>query len=267
MKLRNFLYINEKLLNEYLSAIDGGLYDEEFHTTNTSNKKTSEVKGDIKLIKGQVINDNQSVEGVKKHLIINTAAKFERLFNFLKKEKEVSLQEVDSIDTDTFNKLKRDDFLEALINIRFSKTKEYIQTLNQIEGFLPHINSLLGTKQLTQEIDLPSILKETLLLINKGLLTNKSAFVGTFEDNSCHLYGYFNNEYLTNESDVTIGEVYLFCKIQKKINSNQKIIVDKLFSHTQYIPDIINPDTINFQDSIDEIDGPALRVIPIAIYQ
>ena len=40
MKLRNFLYLNTKVLEDYVAAIDGNIYDEESQKIATSSDNT-----------------------------------------------------------------------------------------------------------------------------------------------------------------------------------------------------------------------------------
>lgn len=44
MKLRNFHYINKKLLDDYIAAIDGYVYEEETQKLNETNQKTAGAK-------------------------------------------------------------------------------------------------------------------------------------------------------------------------------------------------------------------------------
>ena len=50
MKLRNFLYLNTKVIEDYISAIDGFTYDEESHAIATSNENTLSGKAGILIV-------------------------------------------------------------------------------------------------------------------------------------------------------------------------------------------------------------------------
>ena len=52
MKLRNFLYLNTKVIEDYISAIDGFTYDEESQAIATSNENTVSGKAGIPVISG-----------------------------------------------------------------------------------------------------------------------------------------------------------------------------------------------------------------------
>ena len=55
MKLRSFLYLNTKLLNDYLSAIDGYVHNAETRTETNSSQKTAGIEGAYQSLRG---NDN-----------------------------------------------------------------------------------------------------------------------------------------------------------------------------------------------------------------
>ena len=52
MKLRNFLYLNTKIINDYLSSIEGFLYDEEAQSIATSSENALKAGMRIKIISG-----------------------------------------------------------------------------------------------------------------------------------------------------------------------------------------------------------------------
>ena len=129
MKLRNFLYLNTKLLDDYLSSIEGSLSDTEEHTNSSVNIKLGQLEGGIPVIKGSGKAENTISEEVHKEVKITEAAKFDRLYNYLEKN---GLQYYESIINDNFNQLFRDDFLEVLVTPRFSKLKEITGVANKM---------------------------------------------------------------------------------------------------------------------------------------
>ena len=52
MKLRNFLYVNSKLLDDYISAIDGYVYEEETQKLNEIHQKAANAKANVLGIGG-----------------------------------------------------------------------------------------------------------------------------------------------------------------------------------------------------------------------
>ena len=79
MKLRNFLYINSKLLDDYISAIDGYVYEEETQKLNEINQKAANAKANVLGIGGDGKYEKQSSEEVERKVRISEAAKFDKL--------------------------------------------------------------------------------------------------------------------------------------------------------------------------------------------
>ena len=52
MKLRNFLYLNTKVIADYVAAIDGYTYDEETQAIATSSENTIGAKGGVPILNG-----------------------------------------------------------------------------------------------------------------------------------------------------------------------------------------------------------------------
>ena len=50
MKLRNFLYLNTKVLEDYVAAIDGYIYDEESQEIATSSENTLGGRGTVRTL-------------------------------------------------------------------------------------------------------------------------------------------------------------------------------------------------------------------------
>ena len=66
MKLRNFLYLNTKVIEEYLSAIDGYVYDEEAQVIVNTSENKMVGKAGVKIITGEGSNDDPSWSVYKK---------------------------------------------------------------------------------------------------------------------------------------------------------------------------------------------------------
>ena len=76
MKLRNFLYLNTKVIEDYIAAIDGYTYDEESQAIATSSENTLAGKGAIGIASGNGSHTGRQSEEVKRSVRISDAAKF-----------------------------------------------------------------------------------------------------------------------------------------------------------------------------------------------
>ena len=83
VKLRNFLYLNSKVVEDYTASIDGYTYDEESQAIATSSENTLAGKGAIGIASGNGAHTGKQSEEVKRSVRISDAAKFEKLYKYL----------------------------------------------------------------------------------------------------------------------------------------------------------------------------------------
>ena len=68
MKLRNFLYLNTKVVEDYIAAIDGYTYDEETQEVATSNENAATGKGALGVASGSGSHTGKQSEEIKRSL-------------------------------------------------------------------------------------------------------------------------------------------------------------------------------------------------------
>ena len=94
-----------------------------------------------------------------------------------------------------------------------------------------------------------------------------------FEDSKHPLVAYLDESYFRCEQDNFVGQAYLLCKIIRKVPKGQSIKLDEIFDDIKKLSlnrkqrrsmpkNMDNPAEIR-----DVIKGPALVVLPIAVYQ
>lgn len=102
---------------------------------------------------------------------------------------------------------------------------------------------------------------------------NGISCVFSFEDDRFPLVASLDESYFKCELSQFVGQFYMLCKVQKKIPKGQSIKLDEIFEDIKKMPfnreqrrkipkNLDNPEIIR-----DVIKGPALQVIPVAIYQ
>lgn len=224
MELRSFYYMNTKLIDDFLSAIEGYSYEEAVQKTSTSSQMTSDITGDIKLLKGSGSQGNSSSYETEKRIRFTNAAKFERLYTYLKEEYR-EIKEFDSITPEQFANLKRGDIFEAFVTPRFSKMKsladiiQLFQTLNRqltANGrplFNPNSDEAVGMSMLTK-------------LMN----SNSMSCVFSFEGGRYPLIGRLEKKHMDCEDSQLEGQFSMLCKVQKKIPEGQEVRLDEIFS-------------------------------------
>ena len=91
MKLRNFLYLNTKVIEDYISAIDGFTYDEESQAIATSNENTVSGKAGISIVSGSGEHTGRKEEEIKRSVRISDASKFDKIYKYLGSDNDEGL--------------------------------------------------------------------------------------------------------------------------------------------------------------------------------
>ena len=79
MNLRSFLYINPVLLDDYISAIDGFIYEEETLTSSKTKEINGGLEGNMHFAKGKGNYSNTNTEEAQKQVKITNSAKFDKI--------------------------------------------------------------------------------------------------------------------------------------------------------------------------------------------
>lgn len=269
MKLRNFLYLNTKVVEDYISAIDGYTYDEESQTIATSKENTVAGKGAIGVASGNGSHTGRQSGEVKRSVHISDAAKFEKIYKYLRSDEEDGLQYYEFIGETEYNNLYRDDFLEVLVTARFSKMKELTDSVKKIAELAAVFETITDQqildKKVTEAVNGFSALGQ--MKSDKEI-----SCVFEFEDGNHPLVAYLDESYFRCKQDNFVGQAYLLCKIIRKVPKGQSIKLDEIFDDIKKMP--LNraqrrtmPRIDNPAELRDVIKGPALLVLPIAVYQ
>ena len=270
MKLRNFLYLNTKVIEDYIAAIDGFTYDEESQAIETSKENTIGGKGVVGIASGTGSHIGKQSEEVKRFVHISDAAKFEKIYKYLYSEEENGLKYYEFLCDSEYDGLHRDDFLEVLVTARFSKMKELTDSVKKIAELAAVFESITDQQILN---------KKAAEAVNgfSALGQLKSAkeisCVFEFDDGKHPLVAYLDENYFHCEQENFVGQAYLLCKVIRKIPKGQSIKLDEIFDDVKKLPlnrtqrrnlprNMDNPTEIS-----DIIKGPALVVLPIAVYQ
>ena len=270
MKLRNFLYLNTKVIEDYVSVIEGYIYEEETQAIATSDE--SNVAGKIGggIASGNGSRTGKQSQEIKRSVHISDAAKFEKIYKYLQADGDDGLKYYEFFTNEIYDELRRDDFLEVLVTARFSKMKELTDSVKKMAELATVIQTITEQKILdkkaTEVVNGFSALEQ--LKAGKSI-----SCVFEFEDGKFPLVAYLDESYFRCEQDNFVGQAYLLCKIIRKIPKGQNIKLDEILDDIKKLPlnraqrrnmpkNMDNPAEIR-----DVINGPALIVLPIAVYQ
>ena len=270
-EIKNFMYLNTKILEDYISVIDGFTYDEESQEIQNVNEKTLGGSAGVKIISGNGEIATKKVDEVKRSVHISDAAKFDKVFKYLQSgDEDEQVKYYEFLTEEEFNSLHRDDFLEVLVTSRFSKMKELTNSVMKVADLAKVIQIITDEeildKKAKEAVDGFSALGQ----LREG---KEISCVFNFEDGKYPLVAYLDQSYFRCSEDNFVGESYLLCKIIRKVQKGQSVKLDEIFGDVKKLPlnreqrrkmpkNMDNPKEIK-----DVVKGPALIVIPIAVYQ
>ncbi len=266
MKLRNFLYLNENILDDYLSALEGSLPEKII----TKEKQTTDKKGTLG-VKAVGVGAEKIVETeTQQERTLTPSAKVQLFMDLLQNEEDIPFYEF--LNDEIWNQLSRDEVVEFMGAIRFSKLKEFSTAISQFSDLTTLIESFTDT---------PIIDNKTQKAIEgiKGLGDYKNgneipcvlSFAG---QKDYPVVAYLDDSFLKVPQESFVGDVTILCKIQRKINKGSSVELTDFFKSIKELP--LNRDqrrAMNTKDLTmpkelsDTIKGPAFVVIPIAIYK
>ena len=267
--LRKILYADTEALDNYMSIIDGYIYEEQEITQSSTTNKGGKVGVGIKSINAEGNLGNQKEEKISLNAKITDASKLDKIIKFL--QSEDNLKYYESINDDIWSSIFRDDFIEVLVTPRFSKLEEVTNAANTLKQLVDAFEPFLGDNSLDSKG------KESLQVfeqLSNSRNNNSLSCVFNFEDKKYPLIGNIDKTYLKTSKNNFVSQVYMLCKIQKKIEKGNSICLDEIFEDVKSMAvnreqrrkmskkDMTNPIEIK-----DKINGPAFVVIPIAIYQ
>lgn len=265
MKLRNFLYINSNLLNDYISAIDGHVYEEE--TINNSESKNVQGAADGNIVMEGAYN-NTTIEETKKNVKITESAKFDKIFKYIKENE--TLRYYERFEETDWKEVSRDDFVEVLVVPRFSKLKEITNLAKNVGGLID-IYQEYTDRPFTDKKGMEAI--KGFSALDKANNSNEIPCVFNFDNSKYPIVSYLDEAYFKTSQERFVGQVYMLCKIQRKIEKGEKVELDDIFSKMQKMPmnrqqrKAMQKEKTTPMGVKDQINGPAFVTIPIAVYQ
>lgn len=267
--LRKILYADSEALDNYISAIDGYIYEEQEIMQSSTTNKGGKLGIGIKKINAEGNLRNQQEEKVSLNAKITDASKLDKIIKYL--QNEDNLKYYERINEDIWNGIYRDDFIEVLVTPRFSKLEEVTNAASNFKQLIDIFEPFLGSNALDEKG------KEALNgfeQLSNSRNSNSLSCVFNFEDKKYPLIGNIDKTYLKTSKDNFVSQVYMLCKIQKKIEKGKSICLDEIFEDVKSIASnreqqrkLNKKDMSNPAEIKDKINGPAFVIIPIAIYQ
>lgn len=266
MMLRNFLYLDTDILNDYLSSMEGYLIEDSEIIENT--KTQTQGKAGVKIAEATKSNDKE--KGVLHKAVHTDAGKFQKLYTIL--DESGMIQFLEAFDPDIWKSIKRNELLEIPATLSVPRIYKTIHEVGNISPLMD-LMSAFGESDLIDEGDMNAIKglksfdgmnkgKEIPILLNLET-TNEYSFASKLSP-----------KFLRCDLDKLEDEITIVGKVQKIIPDGEKYEVYSMISGMDTIMSTQNrknrreyEKNKSSKDISDTINGPAMILIPLAIYR
>jgi hypothetical protein len=261
--LRNYLYLDTAVVDDYLSTIEGALYTEQIVERDEKNRILSG-GADAKVVQGKVEKDTKESTEITRQAVLTDAAKFQRLYSHL--EKDSQLPYFESIDEEYWNNLRRNAVFEAAVTISLPHLINIMNSASELGEWSAFVKEATG-QQLLDATAQEAI--QGFQLLAKKMGERGIPVVMTMVGSSDYkLIAYLNQTMLRIPLNRLIGEVSVLCKLQRKLAPGEQHNLVNLFEATNVLNQTQGRAAATaFQSPEDIVVAPAAVVVPIAIYR
>lgn len=274
MFLRKYYYLDEDFINDSYATIFGYDFAEQTVTQISENSKGGKIGVD-KVLTAQIAGDSKSNDTVKFSANKTPSAKLQTILDYISNENGESIPYYEQLDESTFSLINREDLFEGVFDLNFTKIEQYSQLANVASSF----NDIFGLNLVKNEdkdaiIGIQSLAKKER---NNGL----TVIMHFINDKKYPCYCRLDEKFLKVDRSSINGELTVVCKVSRVISKGKTINLTDLTEltklklpntntrqgRTQQVKNIKSGQKNSLKDFTDEIKGPALEIIPIAIYK
>lgn len=273
MILRKYYYIDEEFVQDAYSSILGFNLEKQEITESSNNGLEGGIDGG-KIIKAKVGAEKSTAETVKYNADITITAKLQKILDCIKEESGSDIPYYESMDENDLSLLERDAIFEGVFNVKFTKIEQYSRIANMAQNLDQLLN--LGKTDSVEAMDkIQSLAKKER---EKGI----ACLMNFVYDRRQNCYMHLNEKYLRTDISMLNNELTVICKVSRIIPKGKTINLTDITElsklkipntntrkgRTQQVQQIKSGYNKNsMKDFQDEIKGPAIEIVPIAIYK
>lgn len=271
--LRHFMYLDARVVDDFLASIEGTLYGDESVTQRKGGERSFSGKvgaSGLPFELGGKTGGERSTETTRRGTLTD-AAKFHRLYSYLDDQNWIQYHAV--MNETTWQTLERNSVLEFAVELGLSEVVAVGDVLRSALSYEEDFRTLTG-QALFDSADVPREQVQAVLRIISKFEDRKGipVVMRLAESPEYKLVAYLHHSGLRVPKDELAGEATVFCKIRRKIEEGSKI---ELFNPVELrtSPWLNRKERDMVRDSplakraIDPVQGPAAVVSAVAIYR
>jgi hypothetical protein len=267
--LRQFLYLDPELVEQFLAQMEGGTFSEESQRLRETRGRergadagASALGAHAGIRAGKTSGQEEELERIIKR---TAESAFSRLYELLQEQNAV--QWLEAFDDEIWNGLRRGEILEVEASISVSSLAKYMNLVQQagpLMGLMEAIGEEVDdeTKSAMSMIGMfGQMLGNAVPIVARAVGAPEFKFVATL-----------NPAHVRPDVDQLEGEATLLAKIQRKLDASERYTVLNLIPGIRALPSSerreMEADLSNspeFPDMV--IDGPLAVTTAIAVYR
>ena len=264
MTLRKYLYIDEDFVNNAFAMINGFDYDSKDiqHGGDTSLQD----KSDPNECREHCEHNSSSINAK-----VTIAAKLQSIIDYLNNNAGGIFPYYEDISKQQFSFIRREDFFEGRFKLSFTK----IETYGNLAESVQKLDELCGTNKTVGIESFEQIKRLAKQEREKGI----PCILKFLNSSTIPAFAYLNEQYIKTNYRYQMNEVTILCKVIRILKNGESVcltdiseLMNMRFPDTPQgkkdrVTAIKNGDMTKLKAFEDKIVGPALEVLPIAIYQ
>ncbi len=267
--LRDFLYLDGKVVRSYLASVEGAAYDEETVTERTGTEAGGGLSAGVPGLSIGGKGSRTAGSEVTRQVRMTDDVLFQRLV--------AALQEADALESAegeagiNWAALGRGSAVEVAVTPAFSKVSQIATTIDAILPLAAVVEAATGKSPL-DDTALEAVEGFRLLERTQGERGVPCTF-SAVGSSAQRFIAFLNPQHLRAPLTDFLGEMTLLCKIQRKLKDGETF---DLFDPLAVLQGIqmnreqrrkLDTDTRMPEELRDTVVGPAFVVTPVAVYR
>lgn len=271
--LRSFLYLNEDIMDDYLSQLEGGIIEGSYTTKDVTSKGKEGGAGlNIAGVSGSGKGNTASSSEIQQTIRETPAAKFTRLYDLL--EKEELIQHLSGFDLVVYEDIQAGEIVEVRGMAKLPKWEHLTKEVSGLSGLVDMMKAL-GLDPFDGDATNMAAYEGFTTLIEKKAKEDIEVIISPIGSPDIKFVASLDGTHLRRKKDDLEAEMTILGKVRSKLEKNEKIDIFRLAPRLEEIQHLSRDQRHNAKKKAQRTDSPldefvkypALRVQPIAIYQ
>lgn len=259
--LRHYVYLNTKILNDYLSSF-GLNYSIESSISKTQNKGNFAFDKFMKAGK-----EKETSEEIHRNYIASESANFDSLYKLLSENNVLKYYEV--FDDESWNDIQRNNILETLVKIEIPKLSSMSQAVSDMKPLIDSLAKFSDEMQVDNKTQAGINMLDNLNTVKYSKEIDVKLLLA--DDSKFKFWGTLKTNFLLVDRAELDDEFYVVGKVIKKLNKGQfeklsPMEIFKAFAFNKQTRQQLNNAKIP-KEFIDKINYPAAKLDILAIYK